>query len=77
MEEPLPYCAYLIRLWPTQRGGVPGYRVSAECVRTGERSELPDLESLVTFLRAEGGEERKDRDSGLDSGRQGIGARRR
>ena len=57
MEKPLPYCAYLIRLWPSRRGGVVGYRVSVETVSTGERRELPDLESLVAFLRTEGGKE--------------------
>ena len=61
MEKPLPYCAYLIRLWPSRRGGVAGHRVSVESVATGERRELPDLESLVAFLRVEEAEERKDR----------------
>ena|GEM_PF-2874697 len=51
MKQPVPYCAYLIRLWPTRRGGVAGCRVSLQCVATGQRSELPDLNSLIAFLR--------------------------
>lgn len=64
MEKTLPYYAYMIRLWPSRRGGVAGYRVSVESVATGERSELPDLESLIAFLRAERAEEKTERDSG-------------
>ena len=60
MEEPLPYHAYLIRLWRTQRGGIAGHRVSVESVATGERFELSDLECLVAFLRAERGESAED-----------------
>ncbi len=52
MEQPVPCCAYLIRLWPTRRGGVTDYRVSLQCVATGQRSELPDLDSLADFLRS-------------------------
>ena len=56
MEQPIPYLAYLIRLWPTQRGGVTGYRVSLQSVATGDRRDLPDLESLLAFLQAQGDE---------------------
>ena len=53
MEKYVPYHAYLIRLWPTRRGGVAGCRVSLESVATGERQDLPDLESLFAFWRAQ------------------------
>jgi hypothetical protein len=56
MKRPIPYQAYLIRLWPTVRRGVAGCRVSAQCVTSGERKEFPDLESLLAFLRAQAGE---------------------
>ena len=59
MKEPGPYQAYLIRLWPTVRGGVAGCRVSLESVASGERKHFPDLESLLAFLQAradEGGQ---------------------
>lgn len=53
MEKYVPYHAYLLRLWPTRRSGVAGYRVSLESVATGERQDLPDLESLFAFLQAQ------------------------
>ena len=53
MEKHIPYHAYLLRLWPTKRGGVAGYRVSLESVATGERENFPDLESLLAFLKAQ------------------------
>lgn len=53
MKKRIPYHAYLIRLWPTRRSGVAGYRVSLESVATGERQDLPDLESLFAFWRAQ------------------------
>jgi len=53
MKEPVPYCVYLIRLWPTKREGVAGCRVSLQYVATGQRKELPDLESLHAFLQAQ------------------------
>lgn len=52
MEKPAPYKAYLIRLWPTRRGGVADYRVSIQSVATGQRSQCPDLNSLAEFLRS-------------------------
>lgn len=54
MEKPVPYLAYLIRLWPTRRGGVADYRVSLRSVATGQRSEFPDLNSLAEYLRSRG-----------------------
>ena len=51
MEQPIPYLAYLIRLWPTRRGGVTDCRVSLQCAATGQRSEFADLESLTDYLR--------------------------
>ena len=70
MQEPAPYCAYLIRLWPTVRGGVAGCRVSLRCVATGERKDFPDLDRLVAFLRAQGEEweNQERREEGSDHG---------
>jgi len=48
MERP-GYRAYLVRLWPTQRGGAADYRVSVQCAATGERRDFPDLESLLAY----------------------------
>ena len=56
MEKPSPYQAYLIRLWSTRRGGVDGCRVSLQFVATGLRTNFPDLESLLAFLRAQADE---------------------
>jgi hypothetical protein len=53
MEQPVPYCAYLIRLWPTRRQGMAGCRVSLQCVGSGQRKNFPDLESLHAFLQAQ------------------------
>jgi len=53
MEKHLPYRAYLIRLWPTKRGGQPGYRVSLESVATRECKDFADLQSLFIFLQAQ------------------------
>ncbi len=54
--ESIPYYAYLIRLWPTRRGGVAGCRVSLERAADGQRLNFPDLESLILFLRTQGEE---------------------
>lgn len=54
MEKYIPCRSYLIRIWPTRRGGMAGYRASAQNVATRERKEFPDLESLLTFLRTQG-----------------------
>jgi hypothetical protein len=51
MEKRIPYHAYLLRLWPTKRGGLAGHRVSLESVTTVERKNFPDLESLLAFLK--------------------------
>ncbi|MBL7183538.1 MAG: hypothetical protein ISS50_03705 [Anaerolineae bacterium] len=53
MEKYVPYHAYLLRLWPTKRGGLAGYRVSLESVATGERKNFPNLESLLAFLKTQ------------------------
>ena len=57
MEKYVPYHAYLLRLWPTRRGGVAASRVSLKSVATGERRDFPDLERLLAFLRAQEEEE--------------------
>jgi len=61
MEKYVPYHAYLLRLWPTRRGGVAASRVSLESVATGERRHFPDLGSLHAFLRVQ--EERNLKDA--------------
>ena len=53
MEKYVPYHAYLLRLWPTRRSGVVGFRVSLESVATRERRDFPDLGRLLAFLRAQ------------------------
>ncbi len=50
-REFVPYQAYLIRLWSTRRGGEIGTRVSVQEVATGTRKDLPDLNSLLSFLQ--------------------------
>ena len=54
MERMVPYRAYLLRVWSTQRGGVAGYRASLESVTSGERQDFPNLEALVAYLRSQG-----------------------
>lgn len=66
MEPYEPYRAYLIRLWKTQRGGVAGYRATAEDVATGECRHFPDLEGLFAFLKANGDAESEDRERPSD-----------
>jgi hypothetical protein len=51
MQEHLAYRAYLVRLCPTQRGGVADYRVTVQSTATGERRHFPDLEGLLEFWR--------------------------
>ena len=53
MEKYVPYHAYLLRLWPTRRGGVAAFRVSLESVATRERRDFPDLGRLLAFLQAQ------------------------
>jgi hypothetical protein len=67
MEEPVPYQAYLVRLWPTQRGGTADCRATVQSVATGESRHFPDLEALMAFLRAQGSSpelQEQDRRSG-------------
>jgi len=61
MKRPTPYQAYLIRLWPTVRRGVPGCRVSLESVSTGECRNFPGLDELLTFLRLQEGQRMEQR----------------
>jgi hypothetical protein len=49
MGDHIPYQSYLVRLWPVQRGGVAGYRVTVQSVATGERWDFANLESLLAF----------------------------
>ena len=49
----MPYRAYLVRLWPTRRAGLDGHRVSVQCVVSGERTDLADLQGLVAYLESQ------------------------
>jgi hypothetical protein len=51
MEEPAPYRAYLVRLWPTKRGGAVYCRAAIQSVATGERWTFSDLDEVVAFWR--------------------------
>jgi hypothetical protein len=53
MEKQVPYQAYLLRLWPTKRNELAGYRVSLQSVATGEQRDFADLKSLFVFLQAQ------------------------
>jgi hypothetical protein len=53
MEEYVPYRAYLIRVWPTERGGKGGCRVSLQNVTSGERENFADLEGLLAYLETQ------------------------
>lgn len=53
VEQPVPYCAYLIRPWPTKRRSVADYRISLQCVANGQRKNFSDLDSLHAFLQAQ------------------------
>jgi hypothetical protein len=52
MGDNASYRAYLVRLWPTRRGGVAGYRVTVHSVETGERMHFADLAGLLAFWQA-------------------------
>lgn len=60
MPEPRPYQAYLIRLWPSRRGGVQRCRISVQNVATGRRQEFRDLQSLLAFFLAQSQETPKE-----------------
>ncbi|MGD8472677.1 MAG: hypothetical protein PVH59_01050 [Anaerolineae bacterium] len=67
MEEPVPYQAYLVRLWPTQRGGMDDCRATIQSVATGECRHFSDLEALMAFWREQGSSpesQEQDRRSG-------------
>jgi hypothetical protein len=49
VEKPETYQAYLVRLWPTRRGGVPDYRVTVQSVGSGECEHFADLAGLLAF----------------------------
>jgi hypothetical protein len=51
MEEPAPYRAYLVRLWPMQRGGAVYCRAAIQSVATGECWTFSDLDEVVAFWR--------------------------
>lgn len=52
MPKQETYHAYLVRLWPMQRGGAADYRVTVRCAATGERHDFPDLAALLAYWRA-------------------------
>ena len=51
--DQMDYQAYLVRVWPVQRGGEINCRVSLEHVNTGDRLTFPNLERLHNFLRTQ------------------------
>jgi hypothetical protein len=48
------YLSYLLRIWVSQEGGSPDWRVSLENTRTGERLAFSSLERLLAFLQDQG-----------------------
>ena len=49
------YLSYLLRLWPTHRGGTPVWRATLEHPLTQEVVRFDSLADLVAFLRAQTG----------------------
>ena len=52
-DEARMYRSYVLRLWPVKVNGGWAWRSSLEETGTGARWSFADLETLVTFLRAE------------------------
>jgi hypothetical protein len=50
-SQPDGYHAYLMRLW--QAGADGTWRLSLQCVQTGEKLHFASLESLFTYLQAQ------------------------
>jgi hypothetical protein len=50
-SQPDGYHAYLMRLW--QAGSNGTWRLSLQCVQTGEKLHFASLESLFTYLQAQ------------------------
>jgi len=46
----MPYMAYLLRLWSSEREGRRLWRASLENAHSAERHIFPDLEALIAFL---------------------------
>jgi hypothetical protein len=58
VENPVAYRSYLVRLWPTRRGGVADYRVTLHSVATGERRTFHHLyldDGLLGYWKLDGG----------------------
>ncbi len=53
MLKPDTYRIYVLRIWPVQRGGIPGWHISLENVATGKRVQFPALQDLFHFLEEE------------------------
>ena len=51
--EQVPYHAYLIRLYPTKRGGKIDFRVSLQNVATGDRQEFSKLKHFISFIQTQ------------------------
>jgi stress response protein YsnF len=58
-----PYRAYLIRLWPTERGGLRRCRVTLDDVGVSERRDFADIDHLTEFLKQEEAQLVKDSDT--------------
>ena len=50
-SQPDGYHAYMIRLW--QAGSEGTWRVSLQCVQTGEKLHFASLEKLFAYLQAQ------------------------
>jgi len=51
------YISYLLRMWRVRGEGKWVWRASLERPKNGKVEGFPDLESLITYLRREAGEE--------------------
>ena len=48
--EAKDYRSYLLRMWHIQDNDTSHWRISLECVNTGERLGFEGLEALMTYL---------------------------
>jgi len=62
--NPIPYTAYLLRLWPADDRMGAVWRAHLENPRTGERRGFSSLAALVAFLEEETGEKVLNVDDG-------------
>jgi hypothetical protein len=66
------YVAYMLRLWMTEEAGIPAWRASLECPRTGEMLYFASLTRLFQFLECGGnipeGDDAGSPEDGVTSG---------